>query len=308
MDPTVLLQCFGGTLEADPNIRRQSEQQLQQLSLTAGFLKGCLDIHEYGSQTHDIPASYKVASAVYLKNKITKCWGIADTNDANLITVEEKQYIKSKLLKVMTQSEYHIKQQLISVLKLIIALEYPHNWPELLEMTGEYFQTAGASGTGANGNKTNENDTSTRVLTNDDFNKLYTGLVSLVEIVRKFRWLKNKERALALDPIIEQSFPLLLEIGNLMVDNSEELTEFNCEILKLILKIYKFATYYDLPDPLQTQDLIIAWSQLHGNIINMNLPSYVTKLGSGNERDKDLLQVSKALKWSLANINRLISR
>lgn len=293
MDSEILLGCFSGTLEADPNIRRQAEDELTRLATNPGFLKGCMDIHDFGSdQLQGIPLSYRIASAVYFKNKILKCWGITDTSNANHIPIPEKHYIKSKLLVIITNNEYNIKQQFLSALKLIITIDYPHSWPELLEQTGIYFQlTAGTN---------NEFP-----LDENQLNKLYTGLVSLLEIVRKYRWLKNNEREAVLDPIIEQSFPYLLIVGNLLISKSEYLTEFSSEILKLILKIYKFATYYDLPIPLQQKHLIISWGQLHGDIINMNLPSYTA---NRNERDKDLLQISKALKWSLANLNRLLSR
>ena len=37
------------------------------------------------------------------------------------------------------------------------------------------------------------------------------------------------------------------------------MTELRAEILKLILKLYKFVTYYDLPEPLRSKDAVISW-------------------------------------------------
>lgn len=124
--------------------------------------------------------------------------------------------------------------------------------------------------------------------------QLYTGLLCFSEICRKFRWVDNLERKFELYPIIESGFPHLLEIGKSLCH--KELTEVSAEMLKLILKVYKFVTYFDLPEPLQTRESMMAWIAFHISIINMKPPAYITT--STSEKDKNLKQVSKCYKWS----------
>lgn len=44
MDSNLILECFAGTLQADPNLRNQAESKLKELSVSPGFLGACLDV------------------------------------------------------------------------------------------------------------------------------------------------------------------------------------------------------------------------------------------------------------------------
>ncbi|EMG47506.1 NMD5 Nonsense-mediated mRNA decay protein 5 [Candida maltosa Xu316] len=275
MDSNLILECFAGTLQTDPNLRNQAESKLKELSVSPGFLGACLDIIDNSST----PVHAKKSVAVYFKNRIIKYWNTKDKKFQ--VDNDEKPIVKDRLLPVIINCDYNVKQQLIPVLRLLIALEFD-NWPGLLDQTGQLLQSGNS----------------------EDY--LYNGMLCFAEISRKYKWVDNKERERKLYPIINQAFPHLLTIGNAIVANNE-MTELRAEILKLILKSYKFVTYYDLPEPLQSKESILTWGEFHASVINMKPPSYVVD-SDASEQEKSFLQISKCYKWAIANIYRLFIR
>jgi hypothetical protein len=282
MDANVLLECFSATLQSNQAVIVQAEAKLKELSTAPGFLGGCLDI--ISSTTTTLHPAVKTAAAVYFKNRIVRHWNHSDSKIDN----DEKPLIRDKIIPVITACDYNIKQQLIPVLRVLISFDYSH-WPGLIEQTYELLHKVPAS------------------CSDEDMSPLYTGVVCFSEICRKFRWMENDCRADELYPLIDRIFPHLLKIGETLVANSHDINELLAEILKLILKAYKFVTYYDLPQPLQSRESITAWADFHGSIINMMPPSYVMESES-SEQEKSLFQVCKCYKWAIANIYRLFTR
>ncbi|RLV91979.1 Nonsense-mediated mRNA decay protein 5 [Spathaspora sp. JA1] len=274
MDPEIIITCIAGTLEPSPDVRTAAEQRLRELSHTPGFLGSCLDILINSST----PEGLKKATAVYFKNRVVRFW--KDDKSPVGIDHDEKPIVLDRIVPVMVQSDYHIKQQLIPVLRVLITFEF-EKWPQLLEIVAQLLQGQ----------------------TKDE---IYTGIICFSEIARKFKWVENSDRSHRLDNIIVQFFPHLLTMGNSLIE-SEGINEFSAEILKLILKVYKFVTYYDLPVPLQSRDSIIAWGEFHAHVINMNPPDYIHN-SNLSEQEKSMLQISKCYKWAISNLYRLFSR
>lgn len=261
---SVLIQCFQGTVDPNGDIRQQCEAKLKVFSVEHGFLPKCLEVMNY-----ELPNDLKLIIAIYFKNQV-KLWARVSEGD--------KHVVKQALLPFINASPYNIKQQFIAVLRVVISVEFPGKWLEVLNDLGGY-------------------------LMKEDINDVYTGLVTLLEITKKFKWNENSKRQLILDPIIEQSFPVLLNIGNILVEKSHDLTEFHSEVLKLIVKVFKSVTYFDFPMVLQAS--LIPWSEFHGKLINMALPQYIFTY---DEAERNLLQLPKVLKWAFANLNRIIRR
>lgn len=285
MDVKLLLECFSATLKTDQNIRIQAESKLRELAITPGFLGGCLDI--ISSEGGSIDSGIKQAAAVYFKNRIIKHWSY---DNPHKVDNDERPVVKDRILQAIVHSQYNTKQQLIPVLRTIVSYDFPDIWPTLLGETGNLLQQVPQG-----------------QVKDSDFSQLYTGLLCFAEIARKFRWINNEDRCKELDPMIVQVFPHLLNIGNSIIGNGDCITEFTCEILKLILKVYKFVTYFDLPVVLQSRESLVSWGQFHVSIINMSTPSYILN-SHANEQEKSMLQFSKCCKWSIANIYRLFNR
>lgn len=273
MDANTLLQCFSGTLEVSRQVREQAETQLRQLSLTPGFLGACLDI----ISSPNASAGVRKAAAVYFKNRVVRSWN----NPTNAVDEGEKPVVKDRIISVLATVDHATKQQLIPVLRVLVSFEYPKQWPGLLQQTGELL------------------------LLQSSASSMYAGVLCFAEVCRSYRWVLNQEREKELDPIIAQVFPHLLEMGNAIL--AAEMSEITAEILKLILKTYKFVTYYDLPKVLQTKDSLVAWGQLHCLVINLAPPQYIIS-SSLTEQEKSQTQISKCYKWSVANMERLFRR
>lgn len=271
MDPNTLLQCFASTLEVQQAVREQAEAQLRQLADSPGFLGACLDI----IAANDAPSHCRKAAAVYFKNRVVRYWREADRIDEG-----EKPVLRERLLPVMCGVDWPNKHQLLPVLRAIVSSDYPAQWPQLLNDVGVLLQK------------------------NDNVHELYTGIVCFAEVCRSYRWVENHERLESLDPIIVQVFPHLLSVGNAILDG--EITEVSADVLKHILKCYKFVTYHDLPAVLQTKEALVAWGEFHCRVISTEPPAYVAS--STSDLESSQTQVSRCYKWSVANIERLFRR
>lgn len=281
MDTRQLLACFSGTLEANQAVRRDAEAQLRAHAHAAGFLDGCLDI--IANHSSDVSAPVRKAAAVYLKNHIVRRWAVADHAG---IAENDRNSVRGRILPTIVSADHQLKQQLVPVLRTLISKDFPSHWPGLLAATGDLLQQVPH--------------------TADDHSllKLYTGILAFAEIARRFRWATNKERALELSPILVV-FPHLLSIGQTIVACPEAITEVRAEMLKLILKAYKFVTYFDLPAEFQAREAFAAWGELHGLVINVPAPAYVQNF---DDHERSHLEFSKAVKWSIANLYRLFTR
>lgn len=273
MDANSLLQCFAGTLEANQAIRQLAENQLRVLSQTPGFLGACLDI----IASPEVAPGCQKAAAVYFKNRVVRYWN----HPHEKIDDGEKPLIKERIIPVLVAVDHATKQQLVPVLRVLVSFEFPLQWPSLLHETGELLQKQHSP------------------------SSIYTGVLCFAEICRYYRWVSNKEREKDLDPMVVRVFPHLLALGGAIL--ASEITEVSAEILKLILKTYKFVTYYDLPKVLQTKETLVAWGQFHCAVVNTAPPAYVLA-ASMLDQEKSQLQIAKCYKWAVANVERLFRR
>lgn len=285
MDAHQLHAAFSATLQADQTTRREAEAHLRQLSALPGFLGASLDIIAAG----EVDGGVRTAAAVYVKNRILKNWLKDGAIDAG-----ERPVVRERLVGVLQGCDHGVKQQLVPVLRVLVTHDFPSNWPGLLPATGALLEAEFGDDAG--------------------INSLYTGLLCFAEIARKFRWASNDDRSAQWDPVIAQVFPHLLRVGHALIaqlaagqTHAAHALELRAECLKLVLKAYKFATYFDLPAPLQTPEMHDAWGTLHGAVTAMAPPAYAAD-ASVPEEEKTLLQVAKCYKWLVANEGRVFTR
>ena len=297
MDTTALLQCFAGTLEHDPTIRRNAETQLQEVSKTPGFLGACLDIIASGNDT---PESIKLSASLYFKNKINYGWNTSMNTTATsafpssnknellnfVVDNDEKPVVKDMLIQTMiscTKNSPHCIRILKSALLTIVGSEYPrHNWDDLLPKSLE-------------------------LISNGDLDLAYVGLLCLSEIFRTYRWKTNDSRQ-ELEMLILNYFPSLLQYANdsLLSNESNVTNEKIGELLRLIVKIYKFVTYHDFPFVLQRDEHFIPWANLFVKIIQLPLPADL--LHKTDKESRSSYSWVKCKKWSYSNLFRLFQR
>ncbi|QBM88627.1 Importin-beta N-terminal domain-containing protein [Metschnikowia aff. pulcherrima] len=272
MDPHALYQCFAGTLEVSLAVRENAERELHQLAQQPGFLGACLDI----IGANEVSPGCKKAAAVYFKNQMVRYW----TRDGDKIDAGERPVILGRFVSVLAAVDFTTKHQLLPVFRTLVSAEYPDGWPALLPEIGDLLQK------------------------HDDLSSMYTGVTCFTEVCRSYRYVENKLRENQLDPIIVQVFPHLLDVGNAILQG--EITETTADLLKQILKAYKFVTYFDLPRVLQLQAELGKWGDFHCRVVALTPPSYVLQPLAELERAQT--QIAKCYKWAVANMERLFRR
>lgn len=286
MDVNTLLQCFACTLDHDAGIRADAERHLKQASCQPGFLGACLDI----IASSEVPLNIKMSASLYFKNKSVYGWSGKHIGKNELLDYEidndEKPVVKDALIKAMLQCSKTSPgciRVLKSALAVIIGEEYSQGrWDSLLSE-------------------------SLGLLTASDIDLAYVGLICLSEIFRSYRWKENDARQ-ELEHMILQYFPDLLSFANdsLLQDGKNMNNPKIGEMVKLILKIYKFVTYHDLPFTLQRSEMFIPWANFFVSVIQTPLPEEVLSISDTDTRS--LNPWVKCKKWSYAILYRLFQR
>ncbi|QPG76986.1 hypothetical protein FOA43_004380 [Brettanomyces nanus] len=274
MNVGTLHQCFLGTLQADSGIRTNAEEGLKEAAKTQGFLAACLDILD----SSDVELPVKKACLIYFKNVIIRNW-----ESGKNIDNDEKPIVRDRLVTTIVHSERSMKSIFVPVLNEVLVADYPQQWPSFLPTAVSLMSNS------------------------NDLDSLYTGILCFSELCRKYRWMKNPDRSAELDPIIVQYFPSLLHIGKQLVsDPAAHDSHWEVgEIVKLIMKCYKFVTYMDMPLPLQENNTDAGWITFHVETMNMNLPPSAMKM---DEDERYLNPWVKAQKWAYANIFNIYVR
>lgn len=276
MDVNALHNCFAATLSPNQAERQQAELLLKQAAQTPGFLGGCLDLITNSSTQPSIAQ----AAALYFKNRIVRGW--ARQPGANGVRLEadidqdERPVIRDRLLELLVRAPPLLRQALFGVLSTVVLCDYPAHWPGLVT-------------------------TALELMGSSDADLVYVGVLAFTEVARRYRWMENDKRP-ELDQLLVQVYPILLQLGTHLLQ--EQLDQAG-EMVKLVLKAYKFATYFDLPVELQKPELVVAWGTFHVNVVNAAYPPQVM------QQDKEVRLQNpwvKCKKWAFCNLFRLFTR
>jgi len=265
-----LRSTIQSTLSADTAIRSQAENALKSAEQQPGFIGALLDI----VQTEQNPG-IRLSTAVYLKNRISRGWPTENTPHQPISEPERKPF-RDRLLPVLSTSPPLIRAQLIPILQMILQHDFPAKWPELMDITMQLMNT-------------------------QDANTVFAGLQCLLAICRTYRFRAGEERN-NLDKVVTVAFPTLLAIGNKLVN---ETSVEGGEMLRVVVKCYKHAIYYELPHPLRTHQATVEWCTLFLTIISKEAPECAM---SEDIEDRERNHWWKARKWAYANLNRLYVR
>ncbi|KAJ5542273.1 hypothetical protein N7535_004694 [Penicillium sp. DV-2018c] len=272
MDVIALRDRIQSTLDANADIRRQAELDLKHAETQPGFINGLLDILQ-GEQNNAV----QLSAGVYLKNRITRGWApVEDSPQRTPIPEAEKPAFRERLIPALASTPPNVRNQLVPLLQKILHNDFPEKWPGFIDLTLQLLNT---------------NDAST----------VYAGLQCLLAICRVYRF-KAGEKRDEFDKIVEHSFPQLLSIGSKLVD--EESLEA-AEMLRIVVKAYKHAIYFELSPCLQTHQATVDWCTLFLRIIAKTPPA--SAMGDSKE-EREMNHWWKCKKWAYANLNRLFIR
>ncbi|PYI21977.1 ARM repeat-containing protein [Aspergillus violaceofuscus CBS 115571] len=272
MDVAALRDRIQSTLDANADIRRQAELDLKYAETQPGFINALLDILQ-GEQNNAV----QLSAGVYLKNRITRGWSVVEESPLRApIPEEEKPSFRERLIPALASTPPNVRAQLVPLLQKILQHDFPEQWPGFLEITLQLLGT-------------------------NDANSVYAGLQCLLAICRVYRF-KAGEKREEFDKIVEHTFPQLLNIGSKLVD--EESLEA-AEMLRIVVKSYKHAIYFELSPSLQTQQATVDWCTLFLRIIAKQPPANAMM---ESKEERELNHWWKCKKWSYANLNRLFIR
>ncbi|PNP49445.1 hypothetical protein THARTR1_09767 [Trichoderma harzianum] len=274
MEFATVRALLAASLDTNADSRRRAELQLKQVEDHAGFLICLLDVLEAEQD-----ASVRLATVIYIKNRVNRSWYQAEgIPSESSIAEEEKVRIRDRLVPILASSEGLVRQQLIPVLQRILQCDFPSRWPRFLEFTLELLNTNNA-------------------------NSALAGLQCLLAICRAFRYKSNESQDRQhFDNIVEASFPRLLAICNELVNQESDEAS---EMLHLALKAYKHATWLELSPYLRQDQINIAWCTVFLQTVSKALPAAVV-MSDVNDREKH--HWWKAKKWAYFNLNRLFIR
>lgn len=273
MDINALHACFAATLVADPEARKQAELQLKSAEKTPGFINGCLDI----VLEENVSPGVRSAAAIYLKNKVRKYWSpIKDDNKDLAIDPDEKPVFRERLLPALNKINDSTRPVMVMVLHGVVANDFPNQWPELLDLTMNLFHS-------------------------NDIQYIRSGLTCLLEITRNYRWSSQKHRE-PLGKVVDMAFPGVLNVGMSLVNEDSHTAG---EMMRDIMKIYKMATYIEMPVSLRQTDSVTGWFALFLSVIKKPFPKEVLDLDiEGREQHPWV----KTKKWASWNVSRIFSR
>lgn len=194
----------------------ESECLLKKVCKIIGFAPSLLQI----VVQNDIPEPVRQATAIQLKNFITRNWLEKDV-DGNVgqmefsIHEQDRTVVRNNIVESITQPEMLSNQKinvhLATCIYHIIKCDFPGRWPQIVEKIGVFLR-------------------------NGDYNSWSGAILCLYQLVKNYEYKKADERG-PLDEAMNILLPMIFDlIWNLM--RSPEQTEECVLLQKNILKIY----------------------------------------------------------------------
>ncbi|KAL3417133.1 importin [Phlyctema vagabunda] len=271
MDVAILRGLIAATLDSSTDARRRAEIDLKAAEDHPGFTDALLEILQ---AEQDL--AVRLSTVVYLKNRIQRAWSPSEESSIKPIAEDEKARFRERLLPVLASSPPQIRQQLVPTLNKILHCDFPEKWPGFMEITLQLLNT-------------------------NDAASIFAGLQCLHAICRVYRFKSGENRA-DFDKIVAATFPRMLVIGQGLVNEESEEAG---EMLHIVLKSFKHATFFDLGVSLRDQQSMIGWCSLFLHTVAKEAPASAMP---EDLTDREANHWWKAKKWSYFNLNRLFVR
>ncbi|KAJ2414977.1 Nonsense-mediated mRNA decay protein 5, partial [Coemansia sp. RSA 2531] len=137
----------------------------------------------------DIPLGTKQSVSIYFKNRIRRSWSGSQRALEQHAPINEadRTVTKENLLLAIYSSPQAIKLQLTECLGIALKYDFPEQWPQFLVQVKEYLHAP-------------------------DAQKVYAGLLALLEVVRLYRYTTSKRDHI--DNIALELLPQLQKIAD----------------------------------------------------------------------------------------------
>ncbi|KAL7276738.1 Nonsense-mediated mRNA decay protein 5 [Rhizina undulata] len=273
MDVAALRECIHSTLDANADVRRQAELQLKQGEQSPGFVGAVLDL--VGS---DPDPQVRLSAVLYLKNKVIRSWEYNEEfPKIPAISEEEKVSFRDRLVPTLASAPTPVRQQLLPLIGKVLHYDFPEKWPGYMDIT-------------------------LQLLNSNDIQSVFAGVQCLLSLCRVYRFKQAGDKRDELDRVTQATFPTILAIGNRLVDETS--TDAG-EMLKMIIKTYKHAVYFELAAHLREESSIVPWATLFIKVVGKAAPPESLL---ENIEEREVHPWWKAKKWAYSNLNRLFVR
>lgn len=232
----------------------------------------------------NIEIAIRQAASVFFKNDVIKDWEARETKDGQLsyeIYKGDKDTLKGSIIDaiVLTHDE-RLRNALAVAIYTMVKHDFPEAWPNLVDQISTSLRTP-------------------------EPNRVYGGLIVLLQLVKNYEYKNNTEKT----PLIN-AMKLLCPIQyemmtKLLSDDSEQ----SLLMQKTILKTFFTFVQYSLPLALFTQEFFTQWMEVFRQVLERPLPEQlVPQLASMEASKRDELPWFKAKKWTLHILVRVFER
>ncbi|VDO29264.1 unnamed protein product [Haemonchus placei] len=254
-----------GTLQLDPNVRKQAEARIWEFEKVSGFATLLLQL----VCSEEAVAEIRMAAAVALKNFIRKNWGETPEID---MTPEEEEQIRQSVLQGMFLIRGTLQGQLAHAVQLMAKRDFPDRWPTLVPSLAEHLKV-------------------------DDLGRLVAALSAMDQLFKKFRyeskstalWTELKSCLLTVQEPLTQVYAKMIEfIPQRSTMSSESLVQW-LEILCFVCKVFHSLCFQDLPE--YFEDNLKPWVEGFLEIMKMDCPGISSSAGEPTFLDELKLEV-----------------
>ncbi|XP_065012601.1 importin beta-like SAD2 isoform X1 [Musa acuminata AAA Group] len=273
MDLAGLTVVLRAALSPIPDERKAAEESLNQFQYTPLHMVRLLQIVVDGTCDMGV----RQVASIHFKNFVAKNWSPDEPGEAQKVLETDKSMVRENILGFVAQVPPLLRAQLGECIKTIIQADYPEKWPSLLHWI-----------------KCN-------LLSQDQ--QVLGALYVLRVLARKYEFKSDEER-IPLYAVVEETFPLLLNVFNKLVQIVNPTIEV-ADLIKLICKIFWSSIYLEIPRQLFDPNVFGAWMALFLNILERPVPL------EGQPSDPDVKKSWtwwKVKKWTIHILNRLYTR
>ncbi|KAJ6956324.1 importin beta-like SAD2 [Populus alba x Populus x berolinensis] len=271
MDLPSLAVVLQAALSPNPDERKDAEQRLDQFQYTPQHLVRLLQI----IVDNNCNMAVRQVASIHFKNFIAKNWAPHEPGELPKISASDKAMVRDHILVFLVRVPPLLRVQLGECLKTMIHVDYPEQWPHLLDWI-----------------KLNLQD-----------QQVYGALFVLRILSRKYEFKSDEERT-PVYRIVEETFSHLLNLFNKLVQIPNPSLEV-ADLIKLICKIFWSSIYLEIPKQLFDPNVFNAWMVLFLNVLERPVPV------EGQPVDPELRKSWgwwKVKKWTVHILNRLYTR
>ena len=270
-----LVKSLENTLSPEKSIRKEAEDFLRSLESQQGYSQILLQI----TDSSEVPAHIRQASAIAFKNLLKRHWRILDETVSPVISQQDRDYVKSVIVQLMLKTPEAVQRQLSDAISIIGLEDFPKKWPGLLEEMVQYFQTS-------------------------DFHLINGVLQTADSLFRRYRhecksqelW---QEIAIVLKTLATPLTNLFMSTMKLSAEHSQnqEALKILFSSLLLIIKVFYSLVVQELPDEF-ADDNIKPW--MENILIILNTSNKL--LDTIDDEEPGLLEQTKAEICSLLSL------